>query len=160
MFYQILEDGKITDSLSNVVRFDQVVILMTSNIGFEETNVGFLETKKEQVVSKLKEYFKDSFINRIDSIVVCNALKEEEIYSLVHKKISVLKKKYKNKIDVVIPKKIEKEIVELSLFKEYGARKIDKILKDRVEDVIIDAILEEKEKITIPSLKKEIMPSI
>lgn len=160
LFYQILEDGKITDSLSNVVRFDQVVILMTSNIGFEETNVGFLETKKEQVVSKLKEYFKDSFINRIDSIVVCNALKEEEIYSLVHKKISVLKKKYKNKIDVVISKKIEKEIVELSLFKEYGARKIDKILKDRVEDVIIDAILEEKEKITIPSLKKEIMPSI
>lgn len=160
LFYQILEDGKITDSLSNVVRFDQVVVIMTSNIGFEETNVGFLESKKEEALSKLKEYFKDSFINRIDSIVVCNSLKEEDICSLVHKKINKLKKKYRDKIDVTISKKIEKEIVELSLFKEYGARKIDKIIKDRVEDVIIDAILEEREKITIPSLKTKILSSI
>ncbi len=50
--------------------------------------------------------------------------------------------------------------MELSLFKEYGARKIDKIIKDRVEDVIIDAILEEREKITIPSLKTKILSSI
>ncbi len=54
LFYQILEDGKITDSLSNVVRFDQVVVIMTSNIGFEETNVGFLESKKEEALSKLR----------------------------------------------------------------------------------------------------------
>ena len=159
LFYQILEDGKITDSLSNIVRFDQVVIVMTSNIGFEETNVGFLEAKKEETVSKLKEYFKDSFINRIDSVVVCNTLKEEEITSLVHKKIATLKKKYKNKIEVVLSKKIEKEIVELTEYKEYGARKIDKIIKDRVEDIIIDAILDNKEKITIPSLKTKILSS-
>ncbi len=160
LFYQILEDGKITDSLSNVVRFDQVVIIMTSNIGFEEINVGFLDAKKEQAVSKLKEYFNDSFINRIDSIIVCNALKEEQVATLIHKKILALKKKYKDKLEVSIPRKIEKEIIELSNYKEYGARKIDKIIKDRVEDMIIDAILDHKEKITISSLKSKVLSSI
>jgi ATP-dependent Clp protease ATP-binding subunit ClpC len=156
LFYQIFEDGKIKDSSNNIVRFDQCIIIMTSNIGFDESNVGFLERKKEYSLSKLNNYFKDSFVNRIDSIIVCNFLKEKDIIFLIHKKVLALKKKYKDKINLTISKKVENEILEFSNYKEYGARKIDKIIKDKVEDIIIDALLEEKEKLSITTLTSKI----
>ena len=157
LFYQILEDGKILDASSNVIRFDNVVIIMTSNIGFEQNSVGFRPLEKEEVTSKLREYFNLAFINRIDNIIVCNSLKEEQIKELIHKKINLLKKKYVDKIKVVVPKKIEEEILKLSDYKTFGARRIDKIMKDQLEDKIIDAILEEKEVVKIKPIVKKVL---
>lgn len=75
LFYQILDEGKLKDSKGNIVRFDNSIIIMTSNIGFEKNVVGFNDDKRG-AVSKLKEYFNLAFINRIDNIIVFNKLKE------------------------------------------------------------------------------------
>ena len=56
LFYQILDEGKLKDSKGNIVRFDNSIIIMTSNIGFEKNVVGFNDDKRG-AVSKLKEYF-------------------------------------------------------------------------------------------------------
>jgi len=157
LFYQILEEGKIKDASSNVIRFDNVVIIMTSNIGFEQNYVGFREERKEEVTSKLNEYFNSSFINRIDNIIICNHLKKEEIEKLIHKKIISLKQSYENKIKVVISKKIEEEILKLTNYQLFGARRIDKIIKDKIEDKIIDAILEGKETVRIQTTNKKVL---
>ena len=157
LFYQILEDGKIKDASSNIVRFDNVVIIMTSNIGFEQNYVGFREFKKEEVTSKLNEYFNLAFVNRIDNIIVCNSLKLEDVKKLIHKKINNLKKCYEDKIKVIVSKKIEDEILNLSNYSSFGARRIDKIIKDKLEDKIIDAILEEKEIIKIQTINKKVL---
>ena len=95
LFYQILDEGKIKDSVGRTIRFDNVTIIMTSNIGFEDIYVGFNNKNNDIVTSKLKEYFNTSFINRIDSTIIFNELTEDNIRYLINKKITKLKNKYK-----------------------------------------------------------------
>ena len=67
LLFQILDNGKIKDAKGVDVYFNNVVIIMTSNIGFDEINVGF--NKNINSTTKLKEYFSIPFINRIDNII-------------------------------------------------------------------------------------------
>ncbi len=151
LFYQILDDGKIKDSSGHVVRFDNVVIIMTSNIGFSNIHVGFNEKTSKTVTSKLKEYFSVSFINRIDNIIVFDELEENSLNKIINQKITAIKTKY----DVKIDKKVTKEILELTNYKEYGARRVDKIIKDKVENIIIDEKINNNNLIHIKTIKEQ-----
>lgn len=153
LFYQILDDGKIKDSSGRIVRFDNVTIIMTSNIGFDEIHVGFNSKNDNTVNSKLKEYFNISFINRIDNIIIFNELTEKNIKDLVHKKLNVLKNKYKN-INIKINNRVINEIIDKSNYKEFGARKIDKIIKNDIENIIIDNLVNDNYNINIKTIKE------
>ena len=154
LFFQILDEGKIKDSKNNTVRFDNTTIIFTSNIGYEN-NIGFNNNKN--IISKLKEELPSSFINRIDKIISFNYLNEEIIKKLVIEKIDKLKEKYINKkINIKIDKNVINEIIELSNYKEYGALKIDKVIKDNIENIVIDNILNDKRIININSIKVNI----
>ena len=83
LFLQILDEGKIKDSHGKIVRFDNVFIVMTSNIGVDENMVGFNQKNNDTVISKLKENFSVPFINRIDNIIVFNKLNENIIKSII-----------------------------------------------------------------------------
>ena len=156
LFFQILDDGKLKDSSGRVIRFDNVFIVMTSNIGFEENMIGFNKISDNSVITKLKEVFSIPFINRIDNIVVFNKLDENIIRKLIQKKIKLLKNKYLNKnIKVTIGREVTDRIVELSNYNEFGARKIDKIIKEKIEGIIIDSIIDEKKQITIKNLNEK-----
>ena len=157
LFYQILDEGKIKDSVGRTIRFDNVTIIMTSNIGFEDIYVGFNNKNNDIVTSKLKEYFNTSFINRIDSTIIFNELTEDNIRYLINKKITKLKNKYKSKnINLIINKQVINEIIELSNYKEYGARKLDKIIKNNIETIIIDNVINNKNNIKIKTIKEKI----
>ena len=67
LFFQILDDGKIKDSKGTEVRFDNVTIIMTSNIGYENKNLGFINSEEEIIMNKLKDNFSIPFINRINN---------------------------------------------------------------------------------------------
>lgn len=149
LFFQILDEGHIKDSKGNVIRFDNVTIIMTSNIGFEEISVGF--NKNNEIFSKLKDNFSTSFINRIDNIFIFNKLDESIIALLIERKIKEIKERYKN-IKLNIDKNIYKEILKESNYNEFGARKIDKIIKDKIENIIIDNLLKEEYEIDIKEL--------
>lgn len=149
LFYQILEDSKIEDSKGNVIRFDNVIIIMTTNIGFMDNKVSFKENDSK---NKINEYFNVSFINRIDNIITFNYLKEKDILNIIHQKLENIKNKYKDH-KITFSKKVEKDILKLSDYQIYGARKIDKIIEDNIEDVIIDNIINLNNNIEINSLK-------
>jgi ATP-dependent Clp protease ATP-binding subunit ClpC len=153
LFLQILDNGKIKDSMGNYVRFDNITIIMTSNVGFNEENIGF-KKNENKIIQKLKETFNIPFINRIDNIIVFNNLKKEHIEELIDKKIINIKRKYLKNIDLKIEKKVIDEIIKESNYKEFGARKIDKILKDKIENQIIDSIINKTNKIRIKELAK------
>ena len=156
LFFQILEEGKIKDAGGKVVRFDHVIILMTSNIGFTDIHVGFHEATNDTVFSKLKENFSVAFVNRIDNVVVFHTLTKENIMEVIHSKIKVLKEKYnKRKITIQIKPSVLEEICSLSNYPEYGARKIDKIIKDKIENQVIDEVLVGNQTIEITSIGKE-----
>ena len=75
LLFQILDDSKVKDSNGNVVRFDNVIILMTSNVGFNDINIGFNKKEDSVLMSKLKENFSIPFVNRIDNIITRKILK-------------------------------------------------------------------------------------
>ena len=152
LLFQILDDGKIKDSKGKTVRFDNVTIIMTSNIGFNEVSIGFNDNK-EFINEQLKEYFSIALINRIDNIITFNKLKEEDIITIINSKLTNLKQKYQEKNIIINYKKdIVEEITKISNYEEYGARKIDKIIKNKIENQIIEEIINNKEKITINSI--------
>ncbi len=149
LLFQILDNGKIKDSKGVDVYFNNVIIIMTSNIGFDEINVGF--NKNNDDLTKLKEYFSIPFINRIDNIISFNRLSEDDIRKIIDLKIKQIIKKYKN-IKVKIDDNVINDIVKLSNYYEFGARKIDKIVKDQLENIIIDKIIDNKKSVFIKTL--------
>ena len=78
---------------------------------------------------------------------------KENIIYLINKKISKLKNKYKNEIKIVISKNVINEILIESNYNEFGARKIDKIIKDNIENIIINNIIDNKKTVNIKSIK-------
>ena len=151
LFLQILDNGKIKDSKGSIVRFDNVTIIMTSNIGFNEENIGF-KKNDNQVIQKLKESFSIPFINRIDNILIFDKLEKKNIEQLIEKQIINIKRKYLKNVDFKIENKVIQEIIEESNYKEFGARKIEKIIKDKIENQIIDSIIKKQEEIHINQL--------
>lgn len=155
LFFQILEEGKIKDAKGMTVYFGNVTILMTSNIGFEEIHVGFKAPKEEFVTSKLKEHFSLPFINRVDETIIFNRLQKKEIVKLTQTKLEHLKKRYKQKgYQITFEEELVDKIVEKSEFEEYGARRLDKIIKENVEAMIIEQALENNEQIHIINLSE------
>lgn len=154
LFYQILDDGLIKDSKGNTIKFNNNIIIMTSNIGYEKNNVGFNNKAESTVLNELKNELSLPFVNRIDNIILFNHLTEENIRNIIKNKINVLKKKYAN-VTIKISKNAVNEIVELSNYYDFGARKVDKIIKSKLENVIIDSILDNKSTVFITSLKKK-----
>ena len=150
---QILDDGRITDSHGRTVDFKNTIIIMTSNIGFEKNVVGFNDDKRG-AVSKLKEYFNLAFINRIDNVIVFNKLKEESILKIINKKIDNLKAKYSD-INIKVSKGCIKEIIAESQYDLFGARKIDKIIRSKIEKIIIDKVFNNEVDVKIDSIKKQ-----
>ncbi len=151
LLFQILDNGKIKDSKGVDVYFNNVTIIMTSNIGFDEINVGF--NKNVNSISKLKEYFSIPFINRIDNIVSFNQLKENDLKQLIKFKIDKLVKKYRKKIKIKVDNNIILEILNLSNYQEFGARKIDKIIKNKLESIIVDKIIANKKSVNIKTIE-------
>ena len=153
LFLGVLDEGVMKDSRGNEVRFDNVVIIMTSNSGFNEINVGF--NNENNLSSKLNDSFSIPFMNRVDKVIMFNYLKKEDIDNIINDKLKDLKHKYKDKITINIGDSVLDEIREKANYKLYGARKISKIIKDDIENKVIDALINNKEKINIKGLKEE-----
>ena len=154
LLFQILDNGKIKDSKGVDVYFNNVIVIMTSNIGFDDINVGF--NKNNDDLTKLKEYFSIPFINRIDNIISFNRLNEENIREIIDIKIKNLINKYNN-IKIKIDDLVITEIIKLCNYDEFGARKIDKIIKDKLENIIIDKIIENKKSVHVKTLEYSLM---
>lgn len=153
LLFQILDEGKIKDSKGIEVRFDNVIIIMTSNIGFNDRTIGFSNNKEQVIEEKLKEYFSIPFINRIDNTVIFNELNKDNIREIVNIKLTGLKEKYKRKqINIRINNKILEEIINKSNYDCFGARKIDKIINELIEKQIVERILLGKKSIIITNI--------
>lgn len=149
LFLSILDEGTIKDSMGNTINFNNVIIIMTSNVGFEKNAIGFNSNN----TNKLKEQFSIPFINRIDNIVTFNKLNKNIIEKLIHQKINKIKNKYKD-IKIKINKQVIDEIIKESSYNEFGARKIDKIIKNKIENIIIDNIINNNDYINIKTINK------
>ena len=154
LFYQILEEGKIKNSKGREVRFNNVVVIMTSNIGFEKNGIGFNKKTDSSVISSLKGYFNTAFINRIDNIIVFDRLDDTSIKCIIRKRLEYIRDKYKD-INIDINDNVIDEIVDKCEFYEFGARRIDKIISKDIENFIIDGVIRGDKDIYIDSIVKK-----
>ncbi len=152
LFLQILDEGKVKNSKGKVIRFDNVVIIMTSNVGFHEVNVGFNNSK----LTRLNESFSIPFMNRVDKVIYFKSLEKDDILQIINMKLKEFKDKYKDKIKIRISKDVAEEILNLCNYEEYGARKIAKVIKDKLEAIVIDEIIDDKKEVYIRNLKQEV----
>ena len=174
MLLQILDDGYITDSLGRKIDFRNTIIIMTSNIGARQlkdfgTGVGFGTTsRKEQegdlakgvIENALKKSFAPEFLNRIDDVVVFNALEQEQINQII--KIELEKLVARVKLigyDLELTDKAIAYIAEKGFDKKYGARPLNRAIQKYVEDAlaeeIVNAKLSEGDKIVLDKTKKD-----
>ena len=150
LFLQVLDESKMKDAKGNTVYFNNVVIFMTSNFGCENKKVGFSNDNNSYLLDKLNSYFSVEFINRIDDILVFNSLDNTIINKLIRMKLNNLKDYYSNKnIKLLFNKSVISEIYDEAKPDKYGARKIDKVIDSKINNYIIDEILNGKEVINV-----------
>lgn len=174
MLLQVLDDGFLTDSLGRKIDFRNAIIIMTSNIGSRQIKdfgqgVGFgTASKKEQesaysksvIENALKKTFAPEFLNRIDDVVVFNALEKEDIDKIIDIELEKLLLRIENLgYKLILTKKAKDFIAEKGFDKQYGARPLKRAIQKYVEDAlaseIVNSKLETGDKITLDLDEKE-----
>ena len=151
LFLQILDEGIAKNSKGEEINFTNTTIIMTSNIGCEKRQLGFNNNKNKN--TDINQILGISFVNRINKIIFFNQMDEETVLKIIRNKINNLRKKYKDKnINLTISRNIEQEIKDLCEYETYGARKIDKVIYNSLENIIIDNIYNGNKDIKISSI--------
>ncbi len=151
---QVLDDGRLTDSMGRVVDFKNTILIMTSNIGSEYLLNGVTKENEEKVENELKSRFKPEFLNRIDDIIFFNPLTKDIIGKIVLKFINNLEARLsKLQIQLTLTNKAIDAIVDQGFDPIYGARPIKRFIQKEIETPlsrkIIAGEIETNSKVTI-----------
>jgi ATP-dependent Clp protease ATP-binding subunit ClpC len=154
MLLQVLDDGRLTDSLGHVVDFKNTILIMTSNLGTnligKRTSPGFLsesaeesyERMKERVLDELKRAFRPEFINRIDELIVFHPLAEEHIKGIVRLMINRVNKQLEEKtIHIELTPEAEELLLRKGYDATYGARQLRRTIQKHIEDPLAESIV-------------------
>lgn len=159
MMLQVLDDGFLTDSLGRRIDFKNTIIIMTSNVGARQLKefgqgVGFGtsakmaqagEHSKGVIEAALKKTFAPEFINRIDDIIVFNALEKEDINKIITIELDKLYARVKDLgYNIQLSEKAQDFIAEKGFDKQYGARPLKRAIQKYVEDVLAEEIITSK----------------
>ena len=137
---QILDDGRITDGHGRTVDFKNTIIIMTSNIGSEYVLDGKID--EDIINNELKNHFRPEFLNRIDEIIVFNALTSDVIYEILDKLIEDLNVRLSNqKISINLTKDAKDFIVKNGYDHNYGARPLKRYLSKSLETLIAKSLI-------------------
>ena len=131
-FLNILDEGNCKDSSGKTVRFDNVLIIMTSNAYASKSLMGF---NKNTTNNSLEDFFSKEFINRIDEIVPFNKFTEEDINKIIIKESNKCYKKYNS--ENIISLDMINRIIKESNYEEYGVRKLCKAVRKEIENQIV-----------------------
>lgn len=131
-FLNILDEGNCKDSIGKTVRFDNVLIIMTSNAYVSKSLMGF---NKNTINNSLEDFFSKEFINRIDEIVPFNKFTEEDINKIIIKEANKCYKKYNS--ENIISLDMINRIIKESNYEEYGVRKLCKAVRKEIENQIV-----------------------
>ena len=155
---QVLDDGRLTDSLGRTVDFTNTIIIMTSNIGARKvadfgTGIGLEEengsitsqkSKVESIVRKeLKNKFAPEFLNRVDDIITFDQLKLEHILKIVDIELQdVLERMFDQGFNLKFTKQSKEFLAKEGYDPRYGARPLKRAVQNYVEDLLADAIID------------------
>ena len=163
MLLQILEDGVLTDGQGNHIKFNNTVIILTSNLGademYDDTEFGFgtkdkksdkfieeeYEASKNAAMKALKKSMRPELINRLDAIEVFHALTKKQVEQIFDNMISDLKKRLAVKsFGLKLTKKASDFLIEKGFDPKNGARPLRRAIEDYLESILSEAIISEQ----------------
>ncbi len=154
LLLQILEEGKITDSLGRKIDFRNTIIIMTSNVGAEllkkQTTMGFgapreghdYESMREKILDETKRVFKPEFLNRLDEIIVFHSLEKSHLLKIVDLEVEKVKIRLKAKeVEIILDNTAHEFVIEKGYDPNYGARPMRRAVERFLEDPLAEEIL-------------------
>jgi ATP-dependent Clp protease ATP-binding subunit ClpC len=153
---QVLDDGQLTDGLGRKVDFKNTLIIMTSNIGVRQLKdfgqgVGFATKSRQEtsddysksvIQNALKKTFSPEFLNRIDDVVIFNALEKEDIFKIIDISLAQLINRMKNlDFELVLTPEAKEFVAEKGYDPQFGARPLNRAIQKYVEDPLAEFIL-------------------
>jgi ATP-dependent Clp protease ATP-binding subunit ClpC len=159
MLLQVLDDGHLTDSLGRKIDFRNTIIIMTSNVGARQlkdfgTGVGFGtaaknaqtdEHSKGIIENALKKAFAPEFLNRIDDVIVFNALEKHDIDKIIDIEMDKLYARVKELgYTLQLSEQAKDYIAEKGFDKQFGARPLKRAIQKYVEDALAEEIITSK----------------
>jgi ATP-dependent Clp protease ATP-binding subunit ClpC len=167
---QVLEEGIVTDSLSRKIDFRNTIIIMTSNVGAENSfkaGLGFTARKdeatydqmKERMLEAMKKTFKPEFLNRLDDLIVFRSLTKENMTKIVELEVAKVSTRLKKR---QLTLRLEPTAIEFLIEKgwdpQYGARPLRRAVEKFLEDPLAEEIIKgniEDNKLIVVSLDAE-----
>jgi len=154
LLLQILEEGKITDSLGRKIDFRNTIIIMTSNVGAEllkkQTTMGFgapreghdYDSMREKILDETKRVFKPEFLNRLDEIIVFHSLEKSHLLKIVDLEVEKVKIRLKAKeVEIILDNLAHEFVIEKGYDPNYGARPMRRAVERYLEDPLAEEIL-------------------
>lgn len=140
---QVIEEGRLTDGRGNQTNFSETVIILTSNLGSEELAVPVIDDEvRESAMEHVRSFFRPEFLNRLDEIVMFNALSDQDLYD-------ILKLMLKKEVRMGQERGLELEFTEAAMQwmlaqndePQYGARPLRRIIRRSVREPLADFLL-------------------
>ncbi len=171
---QILEEGKVTDSLGRKIDFRNTIIIMTSNVGAElikkQSSLGFgsnnrdednYEHMREKILDESKRVFKPEFINRLDDLIVFHTLTKPDLLKIVDLEVAKVTKRVRAKrIEISLDQAAHDFLIEKGYDPTYGARPmrraVERFLEDPLAEEILRGHIKENDHVTISAEKTKL----
>ena len=157
MLLQVLEDGRLTDGQGMVTDFRNTIIIMTSNAGANHLrsttgSIGFSigqqakgtdeERAKKRVMEEVKKLFRPEFLNRVDDMIVFNALGETELTKIVDILLRDVKARLaEQEINIEISPSAKRVLISKGTDVKFGARPLRRAIQKNIEDALAERIL-------------------
>jgi ATP-dependent Clp protease ATP-binding subunit ClpB len=143
---QILDDGRMTDGRGRTVDFKNTVLIMTSNVGSQwiQELAGKDSAEMEgKVMEVLRSTFRPEFLNRIDEIIIFNALGPEEIKMIVGIQMRLLSKRLEDsKITLELSDQAQEFLANTGFDPVYGARPLKRTIQHLIQDPLAMKLLD------------------
>jgi ATP-dependent Clp protease ATP-binding subunit ClpC len=160
LLLQILEEGKITDSLGRKIDFRNTIIIMTSNVGAEiikrQSSMGFgavsgtesYEQMRDKILEESKRVFKPEFLNRLDDMIVFHTLNREDLVRIVDLEVAKVVERVKAKeIKIQVDPTAVEFLIDKGYDPTYGARPMRRAVEKYLEDPFAEELLRSNIKI-------------
>jgi ATP-dependent Clp protease ATP-binding subunit ClpC len=148
---QVFDDGRLTDGKGRVVDFSNTIIIATSNVGAHLISENYVVEKtlrkpydqlKKELLEELRGRFRPEFLNRLDEIIIFEALDEEQISQIVELQLERVKRTARGQgIEISFDETVITYLANIGYAPEYGARELRRQIKNEIENKLAKEIL-------------------